>query len=265
MSRLPPEISRADFEERIYTWYPSADARPWFVTTEYGMITARALAENLFATVEKDRSATPQLVAQVRERIEAIFAEHSERLGCAAEDVRAKMAFERCTAGRRNAQWLAAYRQLNRFRTSLPGVKVHDFTEQHRRQEWGLGEYEADLATLLKRAVGLAWNDKLGMLTLRGIGMYRRTYASEIFTDDDCGLIHETRDFPQLRLYQDGESTPTSDLMAREIHIFTVVPKADVESQIDWRLPTFEAGKYLLAFDGAALLLLELRRRRGSR
>ena len=53
--------------------------------------------------------------------------------------------------------------------------------------------------------------------------------------------------------------------MARENHIFTVVPKADVDSDIDWRLPTFEAGKHLLAFDGAALLLLELWRRTGER
>ncbi len=30
---------------------------------------------------------------------------------------------------------------------------------------------------------------------------------------------------------------------------------------LDWRLPVFEAGPYLLAFDGAALLLLELWRR----
>jgi hypothetical protein len=139
---------------------------------------------------------------------------------------------------------------------------VHDFTEQHRRQDWELGEYEADLVALLKRAVGLAWNEKLGMLTLRGIGKYRRVHASEIFRDDDCGLIHETRDFHQLRLYQDGESTPVSDLMARENHIVTVVPKTEVDSDVDWRLPVFEAGNYLLAFDGAALLLLELWRRR---
>lgn len=53
--------------------------------------------------------------------------------------------------------------------------------------------------------------------------------------------------------------------MARENHIFTVVPKADVDADIDWRLPVFEAGRYLLAFDGAALLLLELWRRTGGR
>jgi len=261
MNALPDEIDRSEFENRIYAWYPSADARPWFVTTEYGMVTARALGENLFTTVRKDRSVTPQLLTQLRERIEAIFAEYSERLGCAPENVQAKMAFERCAAGKRNAQWLKAYRQLNRFRTSLPSVKVHDFTEQHRRQDWELGEYEADLATLLKRAVRLAWNEKLGMLTHRGIGRYRNVHASEIFKDDDCGVIHETEACPNLRLYQDGESTPVSDLMARENHIFTVVPKADIAAEIDWRVSALEAGFYLLAFDGAALLLLELWRR----
>ena len=77
------------------------------------------------------------------------------------------------------------------------------------------------------------------------------------------------------RAHQEAGSTPTADLMARENQIVTVpstwlrpgVPKANVDADLDWRLPTFEAGKYLLAFDGAclrrfsrqaALLLLEL-------
>jgi len=68
-----------------------------------------------------------------------------------------------------------------------------------------------------------------------------------------------------LRLYQDGESTPVSDLMGRENHILSVVPKMAVQAEVDWRLPVFEAGKYLVAFDGAALLLLELWRRVGDR
>jgi hypothetical protein len=130
--------------------------------------------------------------------------------------------------------------------------------EQSRRKEWNLGEYDIDLATLLKRAVGLTWNDKLEMLTIKGVGKYRRVHASEMFSDDDCGMIHETQNWPQLRLYQEGESTPVSDLMARENHIFTVVPNVEVESQLDSRLPVFEAGRYIVAFDGAALLLLEL-------
>jgi hypothetical protein len=132
------------------------------------------MAENLIATVEKDGGARPDVLARLRERVEGFLADHADRLGCAAQNVQARLAFERCAAGKRGVRWLEAYRSLNRFRTSLPSVKVHDFTEQHRRQDWERGEYEADLAALLKRAVGLAWNDKLGMLTLRGLGKYRK-------------------------------------------------------------------------------------------
>ena len=75
----------------------------------------------------------------------------------------------------------------------------------------------------------------------------------------------ETKDYnaiPQvLCLYQDDEKTPVSDLMAQRNHIFVVVRKKDVEADLDWRLPVFESGEYLLAFDGAALLLLEMARR----
>jgi CRISPR-associated helicase Cas3 len=260
LSSLPAEIDRTAFEERIYAWYPWATAHPWFVTTEQGMTTARALAKNLIATVEQDGQTKPEVLAQLKEKIEAILAVHAERLGCVAENEKAKLAFHRCALGKPHAKWLKTYRSLNRFRTSLPSVRVHDFMEQHRRQDWELGEYEVDLAMLLRRAVGLAWNEKLGMLTIKGIGKYRQVHASEIFSDDDCGLILETKDFPRLLLYQDGEATPVSDLMGRNNHIFTVVPRAAVEGELDWRLPVFDAGKYTLAFDGAALLLLELYR-----
>jgi CRISPR-associated helicase Cas3 len=258
MSSMPGSIDRATFEERIYAWYPSASAYPWFVTTESGMITVRAQGENLIVTVQKDRNAKPELVSKLREKIDAILADLAERIGCPDRNLQAKGAFERCAAGKKSVHWLDVYRRLNRFRTSLPSVRIHDFMEQSRRKEWNLGEYDIDLATLLKRAVGLTWNDKLEMLTIKGVGKYRRVHASEMFSDDDCGMIHETQNWPQLRLYQEGESTPVSDLMARENHIFTVVPNVEVESQLDSRLPVFEAGRYIVAFDGAALLLLEL-------
>ncbi len=61
--------------------------------------------------------------------------------------------------------------------------------------------------------------------------------------------------------------------MARENHILTVVPKRDVDSHIDWRVPVFEPlcispwqgeNKRGVAFDGAAPLLLGLWRRAGD-
>lgn len=262
MSGLPATIDRAAFEERVHAWYPSATARPWFVRTGEGMITVRALAENLIGTVAGDGHARPEVLGQLRERVEAILADHAERLGCPERNLQARTAFQRCAAGKSGASWLNTYRKLNRFRTSLPSVAVHDFMEQSRRQEWQLGEYDIDLATLLRRAVGIAWNQKLGILTIMGLGKYRRVHASEIFSGHDCGLILETRDYPHLLLYQDGDCTPVSDLMARESHIFTVVPRVDVQDQLDWRLSVFESGEHLLAFDGAALLIRALWKRK---
>ncbi len=262
MAALPGDIDRTAFEERIHAWYPSAAAHPWFVTTVHGMITARSVGENLIATVEKDGHTRPEILTQLRERIESALADHAERLGCRDHNLQAKSVFERCAAGKSGAQWVGTYRKLNRFRTSLPSVKVHDFMEQNRRKEWELGEYDIDLVTLLKRGVGLAWNDKLQALTIRGIGRYHRIHASDIFGDDDCGIILETKDYPNLLLYQDGEPTPVSDFMGRQSHIFAVVPRAAMQSEMDWRQPVIESETFLVAFDGAALLLIELWRRR---
>jgi hypothetical protein len=160
---------------------------------------------------------------------------------------------------------LCQFNLLNQFRTSLPSVLVHDFCEQGRRSDWELGEYEADLRTLLKRAVGIAWNAKLRKLTIRGIGKLRRVHASDIFGNDDCGQFLQTKDYDSvpraLRIYQDDESTPISDLMAKKNHIFALATKKDVGPDIDWRVPVFETGEYYIAFDGAALLLLEMARR----
>jgi CRISPR-associated helicase Cas3 len=252
------EVDRGEFEERIRAWYPSAESRPWFSTTESGMVTCRAISENLIRTVQADSHTPPELLAQLREKIEGVMADHANRLGCSEQNLRARRAFERCAAGSRYYSWLTAYRSLAKFRTSLLSVRVHDFTEHGRRKEWSLGEYDVDLKSLLKRGVGIQWNDKFGMLTIRGIGKYRRVHASDIFSEEDTEDILQTKDRRNLRLYQEGESTPVSDLINRENHIFSVVPKTTVEGEIDWRLPVFEAGDFLVAFDGAALLLKEI-------
>jgi CRISPR-associated helicase Cas3 len=265
MLGLPSELDRATFEGMINTWYRSSDSRPWFVRTRNGMITARALFETFLATAKVEKI-DESVEKQLRERFENVLDEYSRRLDCEAKNRQARLAFEMCGRGARSSQWLRAYCSLNQFRTSLPSVTVHDFTEQNRRADWQMAEYEADIRTLLKRAVGIAWNAKMAKLTIKGIGKLRKVFASEIFGDDVCGEILETRNFDSptcsLRLYQDNESTPVSDLMSRENHIFAVVRRKDVDADLDWRLPVFETGQdYLLAFDGAALLLLEMRKR----
>lgn len=49
--------------------------------------------------------------------------------------------------------------------------------------------------------------------------------------------------------------------MTMKDHIFVVVPKA-LKDEADWRLPVFDCGKHLIAFDGAALLLNSVHRGR---
>lgn len=264
MRNLPDLVDRATFEERIHAWYPLATARPWFVTTEEGMITARAMCENLIATAAKDGQAQPKVLEQLRDRIETILAEHADRLGCQAQNRQAQNAFQRCAAGKSDVSWLNTYRKLNQFRTSLPSVKVHDFREHSRRQDWKLGEYDVDLASLLKRAKRITWNENLGTLTIDGLGSYRHVHASDIFSEQHWGDILETKDCSLLSLYQDDERTPVSDLMGRDNHIIMVVPQAHVHDELDWRLPVFKSGKHLLAFDGAALLIGALWRRKGG-
>jgi len=248
MNEMPHEIDRPIFEGRINSWYPSSDATPWFVTTEYGMVTARALAET-FIKVAGESGIRPEVESQIRERVEAMLSEHSERLGCSKQNLQARSLFERSKRGTPNTQWVKAYCDLNQFRTSLPSVLVHDFCEQGRRADWELAEYEADLRTLLKRAVGIAWNaniGKSGMLTIKGIGKLRQVHASEIFSEDDCHKFLRTKDYDgqprALRLCQDNESTPVSDLMSRKNHIFVIAKKTDVSSDTDWRVPVFESG-----------------------
>jgi hypothetical protein len=263
MSQLPPRIDRAAFESRINDWYPSADAKPWFVTTHYGMITAQALAETFIDNARRS-GVSEATETKLRRRVEEMFDQYSSRLGCENKNVAARGEFTRWRAGKKHASWLKAYCNLNQFRTSLPSIEVHDFTEMRRRNDWHLADYEADLQTLLKRAKGIKWNAELGKVTIAGIGSLRNVHTGAIFEHDDIsqtGEIRETKDYQNLRLYQDGDSTPISDLMGEKNHIFAVVPKNAASMGIDWRVPVFEAGTYLIAFDGAAILLLEIVRR----
>lgn len=253
-------VERSDFEKLVHTWYPHLNSSPWFALTEHGMITARAVAENLYNTVKRNRS-EPQLLQRLRVRLDEILYDHAEKLGCRTQQMQAKKIFERASAGKKSAQWVSSYSRLNRFRTSLPSIEIHDFAEQGRRSEWSLGDYETDLLTVLKRGRMLKWNDKLSKLTISGIGAAQRVHASEIFSDDECYQILETNDFPLLTVFQDGKVTPISDIFARQNHIFCVIPRTTIAGLADWRLPLIDSGKYVLAFDGAALLLLELSRK----
>lgn len=261
-----PEVERGILEERVYTWYPSLDTRAWFTTTLMGLISAFTLGENMIKRVQDDFRAGPEQVANVESQIERFYATYSQKLACSERVLRRALAYLRkARQGNLNYKWLAAYRDLNTFRTSLPSEWVLDFKELKRRGgDWDRAKYTADVATLLRRAEDLRFNEKIphpdghmGMLTVKGYGRYKNVWIIPTFTDDQCLFPHCTEDFPDLCFIQEGHKTSVSHVMTLRNHIFVIVPKA-VMSSLDWRLPVFECGHHLIGFDGTALLLLEL-------
>lgn len=66
-------------------------------------------------------------------------------------------------------------------------------------------------------------------------------------------LSPEVDNCPDLCFIQEGHKTSVSHLMSFRPHVFVVVPNK-VERDVDWRLPVFECGRHLIAFDGVALL-----------
>ncbi len=266
------EVDRSDLEERVYAWYPSLDTRAWFATTFMGLVSAFTLAESLVRRVRDDFRADPTHVASVEMRLEDFCLAYARKINCDDRTLQRALAYLR--KGRQEDpkyKWLTAYRDLNTFRTSLPSEWVLDLAELERRGgDRDKAKYTTDVATLLRRAEGLRFNEniphpdgKMGILTVKGYGRYKKVWVMPTFTDQQCGVLYCTSDFPELHFIQEGHKTSVSHVMTLRDHIFVVVPKT-VQAGLDWRLPVFECGRHLIAFDGAALMLYEMHHRKES-
>jgi CRISPR-associated endonuclease/helicase Cas3 len=214
MSSAPDIIDRSAFERLIYDCYPLSDARPWFGATELGLLTAASIPERLYQTVERDWNASEKLLSRFRDRLDAMFAEHGSALGCGKvlDRVKAKLDGYRRPVPIPNMRWYRAYVRLNRFRTSMPSVGVHDWREHNRRGEWELGSYEVDIGTLLKRVRNIRRHPTAGLL-ISGIGSSRRVHAGESAAHLPQGVPLLTAEIP-VRLLQDGLETPISDYLS---------------------------------------------------
>lgn len=263
-------VERGFFEEMVYQWYQSSEARPWFTATYGGFVTISALAYSIVYRVKEDKQTTNETIKATEQKIQDILASYANILGVEKQFNRAKRQFEKASNGVKEYNWLKVYQGLATFRTSMPSVWVCDFGEKERRGSYEESKYPADIATLLKRAERLQFNDKLytpegekGMLTLMVYGRYKKVWVNPTFSDDDIGSIKATKDYPDLTFIQEGHMTSVSHLMTFRNHIFTIVPN-DVIRGLDWRLAVFPCGKHLIAFDGAALLLREIFLRKGN-
>lgn len=268
---LPAHVDRATFEEMVYYWYPRSHTRPWFVETLCSWYSIRSIARGLSRILKRDHHGSDEEVEAIEQVIETALDNFAQRLGGKhphfnrKSRVHFETADRTATTGKTRYQWLRAYERLDTFRTSLPSIWVHDGREARRRGDTELGKYQADLKTLLHRGQDLGWRDDWrmpdgtqGAVTVRGYGTWQKVDVAHHFRTDDTGQFFQLQDMPDMRLLQAGRAVPISDVMMQRNHIFTVVEKAAVAGELDWRLPVFPSGDFLVAFDGAALLLHEI-------
>lgn len=263
-------VDRGQFEERIHSWYPSPETRAWFSKKFMGLLSAFTLGERLIGKVQDDLKSSSEQIALIESEIESFYYSYCEKIDCSERILKKTLSYLRkARRGENDYQWVRSYRDLNTFRTSLPSEWVLDFAEKNRRGgNWDEAKYKVDVNTLLHRAKGLEFNDKIphpegnmGILTVQGYGKYNKVQVIPTFDDQQFPSISCTSENHDLTfLINDGHKpipARVSRVMTFRDHIFTIVPRS-ILPELDWRLPVFECGRNIIGFDGVALLLYEI-------
>jgi CRISPR-associated helicase Cas3 len=260
-----PPLTRHELERQVHVLYEDADARPWFVGTTMGMFTVFSQAEAFRRRVTETRNANPDYVSSVARWIDAVLDDYASKLRMDRKLTQVRKMYERLERGSKHEQWIKHYAEIDAFRTSLPSEPVFDRREAERRGNH-LATFKVDLYTLIRQAHSFHYNEQTGNMVVSG-GWDKPHYAyfTEPFNDEDCGQIKTTMDYPNMLLMRDGHQTSASHLMVRpKPHIFIVLRK-DFRRLTDWRMAIFPCGDFIVAFDGDALLLLEMWKRSVSK
>ncbi len=262
MATLQPYMDRKDFEAEIQKYYQVANARAWFINTEMGAFAAAAQAYNIRQRIEEDNRGDFATKDIIKRRTDEIIESYMNKLGI---DQTWKLArriyrsFERKVG----SLWVSDYLHIDTFRTSLPSLPVIDLNEQARRGP-GAGLYEVEIKSLLSRAT----NPKFmkGRVQIEGYHDNHIITINKSFQDEpkSAGKIKTTSNYHNLMLARSGKLDAGSHVMSRmgTSHIFVFVPADEVKEELDWRIAWFPCGrnpaKFVLAFDGDALLLKEI-------
>jgi CRISPR-associated helicase Cas3 len=256
------QMSRDDLEKQVYALYNTADARPWFVGTEMGVLTVFAQANVLRRRAAETHHADPERIAAISNWLDGVLSEYAAKMGIEGKLVQVRKRYERLAKGSKYEQWIRDYEAIDAFRTSLPSVEVYDKDEAARRGTQ-FANYNVDIYTLVRKAHQFRYNDKTHkMVVIGGWEKPHRVYFLQTFNDDDCGSLKTTADYPDMVLFREGHKTSASySLVKPKSHIFIVLPK-EMRDYTDWRMAVFECGRHVVAFDGDALVLKEIWARR---
>ena len=255
------QMSRDDLEKQVYALYDTADARPWFVGTEMGVLTVFAQASALRRRAEETHHAEPERISAISKWLDGVLDEYAAKMGIESKLLQVRKRYERLAKGSKYEQWIRDYEAIDAFRTSLPSVEVYDKDEAERRNPQSAC-YTVDIYTLVRKAHQFRYNEKTNkMVVTGGWEKPHRVYFMHPFNDDDCGILKTTADYPNMVLFREGHKTSVSySLVKPKPHIFIVLPE-EIRNYTDWRITVFPCGKYIVAFDGDALLLLEIWKR----
>lgn len=259
-------LTRDELESKVRLWYARNDAHPWFVRTPSGILTVALLAYRLVEEVERDRSATRDIVQQARAQVDAVLEDYVSRIGVSQVYRKVRKWLNLYRKNPDTFPWIRAYSAQMAFRSSTISFRVHDIREEQRRSIPGTqqgGWYDVDLKTLLQR--GKDPSLKLGQDGQKYVTIYGYTKAKHVEARVEVGKLGQIYTTFEMRgrhnecvsFVCEGKTSRLSTVLLDKDHIFVVVPKS-VGSYMDWRIATFYHPQGLLAFDGDALLLKEI-------
>lgn len=255
LQSLEGKIARDAFEQAINSIYPLPDGRAWFVSTWSGMVTVCAQAYIFKRQVENDWPSDEAIRLRVAQWIDEALVSYAR---CLDQESTLKRALRSTKQA-----WFAHYSEINSFRTSLPSQDVWDLSEKRRDRE---PKYSADVKMLLHRAEGLSFDGET--LCVKGYGKWRNVWINRSFdelSESEVGTIETTAAYlstdMQFRRDNEAKPSPISHVMHKPKHHVFVIAPLSMKDELDWRITWFrcgQQGRYLIAFDGDALLLKEI-------
>jgi len=254
ITSLGDAMARDALERGVAAMYPQQDARAWFVSTFCGMVSICSQAHNFKRTIAEDRSADAAMKTQINQWMDETLTAYAQTMGLERilKQARPKLKHD----------WFTHYAEIDSFRTSLPSQTVWDVSEKERGRGWS---YEADVKTLLTRAERLWFNKKHERLYVKGYGKRRYIWFNKSFEDmsDLVGTIQTTAKYSseEMSFMQEGHLTSVSYVMHKPKHHIFVIAPMELAKTLDWRIAWFRCGargRFLIAFDGDALLLKEI-------
>ncbi|RJX27669.1 MAG: type I-D CRISPR-associated helicase Cas3' [Dethiobacter sp.] len=257
---LPDEVSRDKLEYSIKSIFKGRDSFAWFPGTFSGALTMIAQTESIYRKVQEDRKGMETAKVEIRAWLDVAVEKFGAMMGWEKQFKQAKKRVQKARNAVSIGRWITDYIEQVSFRSSIPTVEVYDWAEVKRGR---CPEYEADLLTLLK------WGNrspkylgKTGAIYIEGFrsGKPHKLYLSATFENEEIGIMLTTKDFPFLKVMQDGHLTSISHLFTLRPHVFVLVP-LDFAKRLDWRLPWFRCGSQgnkAAIFDGPALIVWEM-------